>query len=170
MWEDLHFVLDFVVVHLINIQMFFLFFLHLCLQCFDTVGWAAGRASGLYNTKWWHARMVICLGQGADCMWPSWCHCHSLSRVCVRVCVRVHVCVFLHLSEREFLGISSTVSHSRCQVFYKADILLVTETKGVTVKNCTDRNQWKSFTGFPFSAPVIIFCFQQCITDLCNRL
>jgi len=33
-----------------------------CLQCFDTVGWAAGRASGL----WWGAGMVICLEQGAD--------------------------------------------------------------------------------------------------------
>jgi len=32
----------------------------LCLQCFDTVGWAAGRASGLC------AGMAICLEQGAD--------------------------------------------------------------------------------------------------------
>ena len=23
-----------------------------CLQCFDAVGWAAGRASGLYKTEW----------------------------------------------------------------------------------------------------------------------
>ena len=23
--------------------------MHICLQCFDTVGWAAGRASGLYK-------------------------------------------------------------------------------------------------------------------------
>jgi len=35
-------------------------------QCFDIVGWVAGRASGLYNTEWWVAGMVICLGQGAD--------------------------------------------------------------------------------------------------------
>ena len=26
-----------------------------CLQCFDAVGWAAGRASGLYKTEWWGA-------------------------------------------------------------------------------------------------------------------
>jgi len=38
----------------------------LCLQCFDTVGWAAGRASGLYKTEWWGAGVVICLGRGAD--------------------------------------------------------------------------------------------------------
>ena len=31
-----------------------------CLQCFDAVGWAAGRASGL-----WGAGMVVCLEQGA---------------------------------------------------------------------------------------------------------
>ena len=37
-----------------------------CLQYFDAVGWAAGRASGLYKTEWWDAGMVMCLGQGAD--------------------------------------------------------------------------------------------------------
>jgi len=39
----------------------------LCLQCFDTVGWAAGRASSLQKkTERWGAGMVICLEQGAD--------------------------------------------------------------------------------------------------------
>jgi len=32
-----------------------------CLQCFDTVGWVAGRASSLFS-----AGMVICLKRGAD--------------------------------------------------------------------------------------------------------
>jgi len=36
------------------------------LQCFVVVGWAAGRASGLYKTEWWGAGTVICLGRGAD--------------------------------------------------------------------------------------------------------
>ena len=36
------------------------------LQCFDAVGWAAGRASGLYKTEWWGAGVVICLELGAD--------------------------------------------------------------------------------------------------------
>ena len=36
------------------------------LQCFDAVGWAAGRASGLQKTKWWGAGMVICLERGTD--------------------------------------------------------------------------------------------------------
>jgi len=35
-------------------------------QCFDAVGWAAGRASGLEKTEWWGAGMVICLQRGAD--------------------------------------------------------------------------------------------------------
>ena len=37
-----------------------------CLQCFDAVGWAAGRASGLKKTERWGAGMVICLERGAD--------------------------------------------------------------------------------------------------------
>jgi len=37
-----------------------------CVQCFDAVGWAAGRASGLYKTEWWDADMAMSLGQGAD--------------------------------------------------------------------------------------------------------
>jgi len=38
----------------------------LCLQCFDAVGWAAGRASSLQKAEWWDVGMVICLGWGAD--------------------------------------------------------------------------------------------------------
>ena len=36
------------------------------LQCFDTVGWVAGRAPGPQKTEWWGAGVVICLEQGAD--------------------------------------------------------------------------------------------------------
>ena len=38
----------------------------MCLQCFDAVDWAAGRASGLQKTEWWGAGVVICLERGAD--------------------------------------------------------------------------------------------------------
>jgi len=38
----------------------------ICLQCFDAVGWAAERASGLYKTEWWGAGVVVCLVRGAD--------------------------------------------------------------------------------------------------------
>jgi len=39
----------------------------LCHQCFDTVGWAAGRVSGLLKKlSGGVAGMVICLGRDAD--------------------------------------------------------------------------------------------------------
>jgi len=37
-----------------------------CLQCFDAVGWVAGRASGLWKTESWGAGVVVCLERGAD--------------------------------------------------------------------------------------------------------
>jgi len=37
-----------------------------CLQCFDAVGWAAGRTSGRQKTEWWGAGVVICLERCAD--------------------------------------------------------------------------------------------------------
>jgi len=36
------------------------------LQCFDAVGWAAGRASAWKKLEWWGAGVVICLERGAD--------------------------------------------------------------------------------------------------------
>jgi len=50
-----------------------------CLQCFDAVGWAAGRASGLQKLsdevlEWlsvWREVQIIC-------MWSSWCQCHPI--------------------------------------------------------------------------------------------
>ena len=40
-------------------------------MCFDAVGWAAGRASGLYKNEQWGAGMVICLERGADAYGPA---------------------------------------------------------------------------------------------------
>ena len=37
-----------------------------CLRCFDAVGWAAGRASGLKKSEWWGAGLVICHERVAD--------------------------------------------------------------------------------------------------------
>ena len=44
------------------------------------VGWQKGHPA-CKKTEWWGAGMVIWLERGADlhCIWPSWCHCHSLS-------------------------------------------------------------------------------------------
>ena len=98
----------------------FTFFVY-CLQCFDTVNWAAGRACKKQRggvLPW----LVVC-SDVQICIWPSRCHCHPLSlasaksrlvlpfwyrltRVvpdtgplnvcvcaCVRACVRACVCV-----------------------------------------------------------------------------
>ena len=48
-----------------------------CLQCFDTVGWASGSASGLQKLSdevlvW----LSICSEVQIVCVWSSWCHCH----------------------------------------------------------------------------------------------
>ena len=50
-----------------------------CLQCFDTVGWVAGRHPAC---KKLNGRVLAWLSVWSDvqiCIWPSWCHCHSLS-------------------------------------------------------------------------------------------
>jgi len=35
------------------------------------------------ETEWWGDGMVISLGEVQICIWPSWCHCHSLSLAAV---------------------------------------------------------------------------------------
>ena len=43
------------------ISFYFVRFLGLpCFRCFDSIGWAAGRASGL-KKQWWGAGVVVCL-------------------------------------------------------------------------------------------------------------
>ena len=56
------------------------------LQCFDTVGWAAGRASSLYKLSdevlvwlsiWSEVQMI--------CIWSSWCHCHPVISCFIKI-------------------------------------------------------------------------------------
>jgi len=42
------------------------------------VGWQEGHPA-CKKLEWWGAGMVICLRSGHICIWPSRCHCHSLS-------------------------------------------------------------------------------------------
>jgi len=44
-----------------------------CLQCFDTVGWVVGCWRGYLSGS-----------EVQTCIWPSWCHCHSLSLASVK--------------------------------------------------------------------------------------
>ena len=34
--------------------------------------------------EWWGTGVVICLDRDATCIWPSWCHCHSMSLASVK--------------------------------------------------------------------------------------
>ena len=53
--------------------------LTVCLQCFDAVGWAAGRASGLKkNLSGGVLAWLSVWSEMQTCTWPHWCHCHSL--------------------------------------------------------------------------------------------
>ena len=55
------------------------------LQCFDAVGWAAGRASGLYKKlSGWVLVWLSVLSKVQTCIWPNGCHCHSLSPASVK--------------------------------------------------------------------------------------
>jgi len=48
-----------------------------CLQCFDTVGWASGRAVHS-DCKNWLTRCWLSVWSEVQmsCIWSSWCHCH----------------------------------------------------------------------------------------------
>ena len=57
------------------------------LKCFDAVGWAAGRASGHPACKKLSSGVLSWLSVWSEmqtCIWPSWCHCHSLSFASVK--------------------------------------------------------------------------------------
>ena len=54
------------------------------LQYFDAVGWAAGRASGLYNLSGGVLALLSVSSEVQTCIWPNCRHCHSLSLASVK--------------------------------------------------------------------------------------
>ena len=58
----------------------FLIFDQLCLQCFDTVGWAAACKKLTGGVLAW----LSVWSEVQICIWPSLCHCHSLSLASVK--------------------------------------------------------------------------------------
>ena len=54
------------------------------LQCFDAVGWAAGRASGLQKLSGGVLAWLSVWSEVQTCICPSSCHCHSLSLASVK--------------------------------------------------------------------------------------
>ena len=55
-----------------------------CLQCFDTVGWAAGRDPACKKQSGEVLAWLSVWSEVQTCIWPSWCHCHSLSLASVK--------------------------------------------------------------------------------------
>ena len=51
----------------------------MCLQCFDAVGWAAGRHPACKKQSRGVLAWLSVWSEVQTCIWPSWCHCHSLS-------------------------------------------------------------------------------------------
>jgi len=74
----------------------------ICLQCCDAVGWTVERASSVKKMSGEVLAWLSVWGEVQICIWPSWCHCSSLSvasiksRLVLVVCVYVCVCVFVH--------------------------------------------------------------------------
>jgi len=54
-----------------------------CLQCIDTVGWVTGRAPGCPSCGVVLALLSV-WSEVQTCIWPSWCHCYSLSLASVK--------------------------------------------------------------------------------------
>jgi len=69
----------------------------ICFQCFDTVSWVAGRASSLKKIEWWGAAWLSVCSDVQTCIWPSWCHCHSLSLASVKSRLVFTFLVLAHL-------------------------------------------------------------------------
>ena len=53
--------------------------LYLCLQCFDAVGWAAEGHPACKKLSGGVLAWLSVWSEVQTCIWPSWCHCHSLS-------------------------------------------------------------------------------------------
>jgi len=52
---------------MINIDILVTFCFDLfCIQCFDTVGWVAGRHPACKKLEWWGTGMVVCLERDVD--------------------------------------------------------------------------------------------------------
>ena len=63
-----------------------LFIINYCLQCFDAVG-CIGRQEGHPACKKLSGGVLAWLSVWSEvrtCIWPSWCHCHSLSLASVK--------------------------------------------------------------------------------------
>ena len=124
----------------------------ICFQCFDTVSWVAGRAPSLKKIEWLGAAWLSVCSDVQTCIWPSWCHCHSLSLASVKsrlvftFLVLAHlgspgqravkcVCVCVHRrAESVFQQMKSRFGIHSCQ-------LLHINSSSCSVDDCTTADQ-----------------------------
>ena len=100
------------------------------LQCFDTVGWAAGRASACTKLSGGVLAWLSVWSEVQTCIWPSWCHCHSLSLASVKsylvlpfwyqltwVVLKkgpLNGCVCVCVMDLQFVGVDSSGPEESC--------------------------------------------------------
>jgi len=66
-------------------NLWFIVGLSLYLQCFDTVGWASGRASSLHKLSDELAWLSVWSEMQIICIWSSWCCCHSIISCFIKI-------------------------------------------------------------------------------------
>ena len=88
-----------------------------CLQCFDAVGWAAGRAPGLWKLSGEVLAWLSVWSEVQTCIRPSWCHCHWLCHVPVKSRLVFTLLVLAHLGspgQRAIKRVCVILSVSTC--------------------------------------------------------
>ena len=55
-----------------------------CLQCFDAVGWRQERHPACKKLSGGVLAWLSVWSEVQTCIWPSWCHCHSLSLASIK--------------------------------------------------------------------------------------
>jgi len=84
------------------------------------------------KTEWWDAGMVMWLGRGEMqiCIWPSWCHCHSLSLA------PVNQYWYVYLSGFAFLVLAHLGSPGQNPEGHKTVVVMVVVVVVVVVFMC----------------------------------
>jgi len=115
-------------------------FLCVCV-CFDAVGWVSGTTSGLQKLSDGVLAWLSVWSEVQTGIWPSWCHCHSLSlasvksrlvlsfwclltRVVVEKALLTCVCVYLCLVGCKTLTCSLSQDHSGSSVLQIMNLLV----------------------------------------------
>ena len=156
----------------------------MCLQCFHAVGWAAGRAPACKKLSGGVLAWLSVWSEVQTCIWPSWCHCHSLSlasvksrvvlplwyrltRVvpdkgplngCVCVCTLQQVQQICTMTLEGNQPPSFLLLHTSQRIRYQAKMTYTIQTHTVTYSTCTSLHVIiiHFFINYPLSIEYII--------------